>query len=70
MSGSLLARGELQNFGTSHLGALGPVPLYIVLEIAIVVGVWALMTWPWVAFRGRRQPGPRNLESLGGVRHA
>ena len=25
----------------------GPWPGYVVVEIAVVAGVWALMTWPW-----------------------
>jgi len=37
---------------SSILDYLGPWPQYVVLEIAAVVAVWALMTWPWVA------PGP------------
>ncbi|MGH1565225.1 TIGR02206 family membrane protein [Mumia sp. DW29H23] len=31
----------------SLLDLLGPWPLYVVLEIAIVAAVWALLTWPW-----------------------
>lgn len=31
----------------SLLDYLGPWPLYVALEIAIIVGVWALLTWPW-----------------------
>jgi uncharacterized membrane protein YwaF len=41
------------------LDLFGPWPGYVVVEIAVVAGVWALMTWPWV--RARRhddeQPG-------------
>ncbi|VXC33557.1 TIGR02206 family membrane protein [Aeromicrobium sp. 9AM] len=37
----------------SLLDYLGPWPLFVVLEIAIVATVWALLTWPWV---GRRVP--------------
>ncbi|WP_067441866.1 YwaF family protein [Nocardioides jensenii] len=37
----------------SLLDYLGPWPSYVVLEVLIVAGVWALMTWPWVV-RGRR----------------
>ena len=37
----------------SLLDYLGPWPLFVVLEIAIVAAVWALLTWPWV---GRRVP--------------
>ncbi len=36
----------------SLLDYLGPWPVYVVLEIAIVAAVWALLTWPWA--RGRR----------------
>lgn len=31
----------------SLLDLLGPWPWYVVAEIALVTGVWALMTWPW-----------------------
>jgi hypothetical integral membrane protein (TIGR02206 family) len=46
---------------SSLLDYLGPWPLYVVLEIAIVAVVWALLTWPWVRERtgpsqGRRVP--------------
>lgn len=33
--------------GASALDLLGPWPLYVVLEVALVIAVWALMTWPW-----------------------
>jgi hypothetical integral membrane protein (TIGR02206 family) len=33
------------------LDLAGPWPGYVVVEVAVVAGVWALMTWPWV--RGR-----------------
>jgi hypothetical integral membrane protein (TIGR02206 family) len=39
---------------TSILDLLGPWPLYVVVEIALVAGVWALMTWPW---ERTRRPG-------------
>ena len=32
----------------SLLDLLGPWPVYVAAEIAIVLGLWALMTWPWV----------------------
>jgi hypothetical integral membrane protein (TIGR02206 family) len=35
----------------SALDVLGPWPLYLVAEVAIVVVVWALMTWPWTHTR-------------------
>ena len=31
----------------SVLDALGPWPLYLVIEIAVVIAAWAAMTWPW-----------------------
>lgn len=31
----------------SLLDFLGPWPLYVVLEIAIVAAIWALLVWPW-----------------------
>lgn len=33
--------------GPSLLDALGPWPLYLAWEAALVATVWALMTWPW-----------------------
>jgi hypothetical integral membrane protein (TIGR02206 family) len=38
----------------SLLDYLGPWPLYVVVEISIIISVWALMTWPWAAMRARR----------------
>jgi hypothetical integral membrane protein (TIGR02206 family) len=35
----------------SLLDYLGPWPLYVVLEIAIIAAVWALLTWPWTRAR-------------------
>lgn len=35
----------------SLLDVLGPWPLYVVIEVGILIGVWALMTWPWVRAR-------------------
>lgn len=35
----------------SLLDFLGPWPLYVVLEIAIIAIVWALLTWPWSRVR-------------------
>lgn len=34
--------------GASILDYLGPWPWYIAVEAALVIGGWALMTWPWV----------------------
>jgi hypothetical integral membrane protein (TIGR02206 family) len=39
----------------SLLDVLGPWPVYLLAEIAIVLIVWALMTWPWE--RTRRLAG-------------
>jgi hypothetical integral membrane protein (TIGR02206 family) len=39
----------------SILDLLGPWPWYVVVEIGIVAGVWALVTWPWVALARRRR---------------
>jgi hypothetical integral membrane protein (TIGR02206 family) len=35
----------------SLLDVLGPWPLYVVIEVVIVLGAWALMTWPWTRAR-------------------
>jgi hypothetical integral membrane protein (TIGR02206 family) len=37
----------------SLLDVLGPWPLYLLAEVAIVAIVWALMTWPWERARRR-----------------
>lgn len=31
----------------SALDLLGPWPWYVLVEVVLVIGVWALMTWPW-----------------------
>jgi hypothetical integral membrane protein (TIGR02206 family) len=36
----------------SLLDLLGPWPVYVIVEVGILVGVWALMTWPWVRAQG------------------
>lgn len=41
----------------SVLDALGPWPWYLIPEIALVAGVWALLTWPWVWLRRRVHHG-------------
>jgi hypothetical integral membrane protein (TIGR02206 family) len=33
---------------SSLLDLLGPWPVYVVAEVAILAGAWALMAWPWV----------------------
>ena len=40
----------------SLLDAFGPWPFYLLVSLAILVAVWALITWPWVA--SRREPVP------------
>jgi hypothetical integral membrane protein (TIGR02206 family) len=35
----------------SVLDVLGPWPVYLAVEVAIVLIVWALMTWPWDRMR-------------------
>lgn len=42
----------------SLLDVLGPWPVYLLIEIAIVVSVWALMTWPWERMRRRAVDRP------------
>lgn len=43
----------------SLLDVLGPWPVYLLAEVAIVFVVWALMTWPWERARQRaEQPLP------------
>ena len=32
----------------SALDLLGPWPWYVLAEVVLIAGVWALMTWPWV----------------------
>jgi len=39
--------------GASILDLLGPWPWYVAAEIAILLVVWALMTWPWGLVRRR-----------------
>lgn len=41
----------------SILDLLGPWPWYVLAESVVIVAVWALVTWPWVA-AARRRHGP------------
>jgi hypothetical integral membrane protein (TIGR02206 family) len=41
----------------SLLDVLGPWPVYLLTEIAIVLVVWALMTWPWERTRRHANEG-------------
>lgn len=49
----------------SAIDLLGPWPFYILSEIALVAGVWALITWPWTGSRARQIPV---ADRLGAVR--
>lgn len=40
----------------SILDVLGPWPWYLLPEIALVLGLWALMTWPWARARSKARP--------------
>lgn len=42
----------------SVLDLLGPWPVYLLVEILIVVCVWALITWPWERTRRREKAHP------------
>jgi hypothetical integral membrane protein (TIGR02206 family) len=42
----------------SLLDVLGPWPVYLLTEVAIVLIVWALMTWPWERIRRRAGESP------------
>ena len=39
----------------SILDALPPWPAYVLVEVGILIGGWALMTWPWVRARARQE---------------
>jgi hypothetical integral membrane protein (TIGR02206 family) len=47
--------------GDSLLDLAGPWPLYVLVEVVVVAGVWALMTWPWVRKLPEEGRGPRRL---------
>ena len=42
----------------SVLDFLGPWPVYLLIEITIVLIVWALITWPWERSRRRAEETP------------
>jgi len=62
VSVSVFNAGTDSNYGylnakpdaASVLDYLGDWPVYVLAEVVIVLTVWALMTWPWVA-AGRRR---------------
>ncbi len=39
----------------SLLDLFGPWPGYVVVEVLVVTGIWALMTWPWVRATAGRE---------------
>jgi hypothetical integral membrane protein (TIGR02206 family) len=43
----------------SILDVLGPWPVYLLVEITIVLIVWALMTWPWERTRQHSNEAPQ-----------
>ena len=45
----------------SVLDVLGPWPVYLLIEITIVLIVWALMTWPWERTATRQRKLARGL---------
>lgn len=48
----------------SLLDLLGPWPGYVVAELLVVAGIWALITWPWV--RHRSDQGDPRLPTVRG----
>jgi hypothetical integral membrane protein (TIGR02206 family) len=47
----------------SLLDVLGPWPVYLLFEVAIVLVVWALMTWPWERMRRSQESRQHHGES-------
>jgi hypothetical integral membrane protein (TIGR02206 family) len=39
----------------SLLDVMGPWPAYVVVEVVILISVWALMTWPWTRSADRAE---------------
>jgi hypothetical integral membrane protein (TIGR02206 family) len=46
---------------SSLLDVMGPWPAYVVVEVFLLVTVWALMTWPWTA--AARRSGRKDFVS-------
>lgn len=49
--------------GASVLDLLGPWPIYVLWEIVLVGGIWALMTWPWTRRDRQRRGAPEGSSS-------
>src|SRR5680860_1418663 len=50
----------------SLLDLMGPWPVYVVVEIGVVLLVWALITWPWVSASRRREASESQAATSGG----
>ena len=48
---------------STPLDLFGPWPVYVVVLVAVVLGGWALITWPWVA--ADRRAATRSSPSRG-----
>ena len=48
----------------SILDWFGPWPLYVLVEVVVLLGFWALITWPWVR-RAPRHARPRRRSHRG-----
>ena len=48
----------------SILDVLGPWPGYVLAEIAIIIAVWALATWPWTSPRRASASRKRQTEEI------
>jgi hypothetical integral membrane protein (TIGR02206 family) len=40
----------------SALDLLGPWPFYVLAEIVVIIALWALITWPWIAREREMHP--------------
>ncbi|WP_110208396.1 TIGR02206 family membrane protein [Nocardioides daejeonensis] len=54
--------------GASALDLLGPWPGYVLAEVAIVIAVWALLTWCWTRRDYRHRVLPSFPSDQGGIR--
>ena len=53
----------------SLLDAFGPWPVYVFASLGILLGVWALMTWPWVAHARVARPSWQSPNLRGCAAH-